>query len=368
MSASPAATGIEVWFLVGSYGGMESVRHLPIFTLPFLIGRRPDLPLSLPSDKVSSTHAEINEVNGSLMLRDLGSTNGTYVNGRRVTAPVTLAEDDLLQFANLPFRLRKLAGLESPHTVLENTCDQALALVQFDKLMAEHSVTPYLQPIVCLETEEAIAYEVLARSRLFGLQTPAKMFSIAAQLNLEVELSTMLRWEGMQASLVLPDLPHLFLNTHPCELANPELTCSLESLRENWPNQPLTLEIHQSAIDQGAQLAELRGVLRRLNISLAYDGFGVGQSRLNALAEVTPDCVKFDMSLIRGIDSATAQRQQVVGTLVRMVGKLGITTLAEGVETAAEHATCRQMGIDLGQGYLYGAPAAPQHFLAQTDP
>jgi EAL domain-containing protein (putative c-di-GMP-specific phosphodiesterase class I) len=364
MSASSAATSSTVWFLVGPYASTEPARHSPIFTFPFLIGRRPELPLSLSSNQVSSTHAEITEVEHSIVLRDLGSTNGTYVNGRRLTEPAKLTENDFVQFGNVPFRLRKLEGLESPHTVQENACDQALALVQFDKLMAEHSVTPYLQPIVCMDGQEVVAYEVLARSPLFGLQTPAKMFSIAAQLNLEVELSTMLRWEGMQASLVLSDLPHLFFNTHPRELANPELVASLEALRENWPKQPLTLEIHQSAIDKGAQLADLRGVLKRLNIDLAYDGFGIGQSRLNTLAEVTPNCVKFDMSLIRGIDSATAQRQQLLATLVHMVGNLGITTLAEGVETAAEHATCGQMGFDLGQGYLYGRPAAPQHFLA----
>ena len=74
--------------------------------------------------------------------------------------------------------------------------------------------------------------------------------------------------------------------------------------------------------------------------------------------------MKFDISLIRGIDSATGQRQQIVATLVSMVSNLGIATLAEGVETAAEHATCRQMGFNLGQGYLYGRPAAPLHFLA----
>ena len=214
-----------------------------------------------------------------------------------------------------------------------------------------------------MEAQDTIAYEVLARSRLFGLQTPGEMFSVAAHLNLEVELSTMLRWEGLRASSVLAK-PHLFLNTHPREMLEPGLAGSLESLRQNWPDQPLTLEIHESAVNKDARLAELHAVLKHLQIGLAYDDFGAGESRLNELTEVAPDCVKFDISLIRGIDSATGQRQQIVATLVSMVSNLGIATLAEGVETAAEHATCRQMGFNLGQGYLYGRPAAPLHFLA----
>ncbi len=110
----------------------------------------------------------------------------------------------------------------------------------------------------------------------------------------------------------------------------------------------------------------MRSLLKRLDIKLAYDDFGVGQSRLNDLAEVAPDYVKFDMSLIRDIDGATPQRQQVVATLVQMVRNLGITSLAEGVETAGEDETCRQMGFDLGQGFLYGRPAPPRDFSTVT--
>jgi EAL domain-containing protein (putative c-di-GMP-specific phosphodiesterase class I) len=145
-------------------------------------------------------------------------------------------------------------------------------------------------------------------------------------------------------------------------LADQKLGQSLERLRENWPDQPLTLEIHESAVTKAARMTQLRSLLKRLDIKLAYDDFGVGQSRLNDLAEVAPNYVKFDMSLIRDIDSATPQRQQVLATLVQMVRNLGITSLAEGVETAAEDATCQQMGFDLGQGFLYGRPAPPRDF------
>ena len=186
-----------------------------------------------------------------------------------------MAENDLVQFANVPFRIRKMSAQENSHTVQVDTGDHALALVQFDKLMTEHAVTPYLQPIVRMEAQDTIAYEVLARSRLFGLQTPGEMFSVAAHLNLEVELSTMLRWEGLRASSVLAK-PHLFLNTHPREMLEPGLAGSLESLRENWPDQPLTLEIHESAVNKDARLAELHAVLKRLQIGLAYDDFGAG--------------------------------------------------------------------------------------------
>jgi len=362
MASVSAIPANAVWFLVGPFDSAEMLRHVPLYAFPFTIGRRQDLHLSLQCKTVSSLHAEICEVGSSLVLRDLGSTNGTYVNARRLSEPVAVTEDDLVQFANLPFRIRMQSTQDSPCTLRESACDQALALVLFDKLMAERTVSPALQPIITLSDRAVIGYEVLARSRLFGLESPREMFGVATQLNLQVELSSMLRWEGVLVSQSMSPPPYLFLNTHPLELADPRLGPSLEKLRANWPSQPLALEIHESAVTDVVELAELRELLRRLDIKLAYDDFGVGQSRLNELAEVAPDYVKFDMSLIRGIDVATAQRQQVTSTLVQMVRNLGIAALAEGVETEGEHATCVQLGFDLGQGFLYGRPAPPRDF------
>ena len=231
-----------MWFLVGPFDSDETVRYLPIYTIPFRIGRRQDLDLSLSCNTVSNTHAEITETGAVLILRDLGSTNGTYLNGQRVTGPVPLHEDDLVQFANMAFRVRQQAAVDNPVTVHEDACDRALALVQFDKLMAEHAVTPFFQPIVSMATKEIVGYEVLARSRLFGLEMPKEMFRVAAELNLEVELSVMLRWEGVLAGQALPGRRHLFLNTHPRELAEPGLLASLVTLREAYPG---------SAVDPG---------------------------------------------------------------------------------------------------------------------
>lgn len=357
MSANSKTPSRSVWFLVGPFDTNETVRYLPIYTAPFQIGRRQDLALTLRCNTVSNVHAEIAEAGQSLVLRDLASTNGTYVNGRRITGPVTLHEDDLVQFANVAFRVQQQSAADDPNTVQENVCDRALALVQFDKLMAEHAVTPFFQPIVAMTTNEVIGYEALARSRLFGLEMPAEMFRTAAELNLDVELSVMLRWESVLASQALPGPPHLFLNMHPRELAGPGLIASLECLRQAHPDQQLTLEIHETAVTSAAQMAEIRPALTKLNIGLAYDDFGTGQSRLNELSESSPDYVKFDMSLIRDIDAASPQRQEVLATLVQMVQSLGIASVAEGVETQAENDTCVQMGFDLGQGFLYGRPA-----------
>ena len=97
--------GRAVWWLSGCVEDNGLSRRIPIQTNPFVIGRQSDLSLSLPCLTVSNHHAEI-AVDGDLVwLRDLGSTNGTYVNGRRVFSEHALSSGDLVQFGNVIFEI-----------------------------------------------------------------------------------------------------------------------------------------------------------------------------------------------------------------------------------------------------------------------
>ena len=111
-------------------------------------------------------------------------------------------------------------------------------------------------------------------------------------------------------------------------------------------------------------MRELRASLTALDIQLAYDDFGAGQARLNELTEVPPDILKFDMILVHNIDKVSSDRQQMIAALVNMVRKLGITPLAEGVETAAEANMCIELGFELAQGYHFGRPVPMSKIVA----
>jgi len=348
-----------IWFLVGhlNSGAGGDPTNVPVNTSPFTIGRSPEASLCLPFRTISSRHAEIVTCGGSLLLRDLGSTNGTYVSGQRVHQDVELRQDDLIQFADVPLRLRRQASDLHSATLQEDVYDQALALVQFDKLMSGRQVTPYYQPIVDLLSEDTIGYEVLGRSPLYGIETPSAMFRAASKLNLEAQLSSMLRWEGILQSSTFARPPHLFVNTHPRELCEGGLVESLRAIREVRPTQTLTLEIHEAAVTDATQMTRLQQALAELNIRLAYDDFGAGQARLVELAKVRPAYLKFDIELIRNIDKASAHEQQMVASLVKMVRELGVVALAEGVEREAESEVCRQLGFQLCQGFYFGKPA-----------
>ena len=116
------------------------------------------------------------------------------------------------------------------------------------------------------------------------------------------------------------------------------------------------LEIHEAAVTDLAAMAVLQSHLNDLQISLAYDDFGAGQARMLDLIEVPPDILKFDISLVRDIDQSSEKHITLVQTLVAMVRDLGISPLAEGIESEAEAATCLEIGFELAQGFHFGRP------------
>lgn len=188
------------------------------------------------------------------------------------------------------------------------------------------------------------------------------MFQAAARLNMEVELSRMLRWEGVRQAMSLPMKLKIFLNTHPLEIRQDGLLDSMITTRQLTQDLPMVLEVHEAAITNPSEMRELKRQLRDIDVGLAYDDFGAGQTRLSELIEAPPDYLKFDMSLVRGIDQATAERQKMLASLVRIVTDLGINPLAEGIETAEEALVCKELGFLTAQGFYYGRPAPCQSF------
>jgi EAL domain-containing protein (putative c-di-GMP-specific phosphodiesterase class I) len=305
-----------------------------------------------------------------LELTDLGSTNGTYVNGVRIGRPQRLTEGDLVQIANVAFRVARTVdpAAENVQTVSADTCAQALTLVRFDKLLSDCAVSAHFQPVVELEHDAPIGFEALGRSEVVDLETPQALFAAALHLGVEAQLSRLLRSAATIEAAELPPPGHVFLNSHPAELGNvDELARSLWELRQLAPHRPMTLEIHESTLTSAPAMLELRARLADLNIGLAYDDFGAGQARLVELAEVRPNYLKFDLRLTQGIAQAPAPRQQMLEGLVRMARELEVQPLAEGLETRADADACRQLGFALAQGYLFGRPAPAGAWSSAAD-
>lgn len=324
---------------------------------PIYVGRDAGLDVRVPHPTVSQVHAEILSVGGRLWLRDLSSRNGTFVNGNRILDCHPLAMWDIVQFGSVVFRVAEHEDGTALATQHSPADDMALAVSQFEKLLVDGGLVPYYQPIVAARGGNPVAYEVLARSGRFGLRTPKELFRTAAVLCRTGELSHLCRLEGVKRT---PEdrLPHLFLNTSPLELCDLGiLMVSIDQIRALRPNQPLTLEVHESALVEVDTLVTLCKQLAERKISLAFDDFGAGESRLTELIDARPKFVKFDRRLCALDQLGSRDGRRLLGALLRMVHDLGIVSIAEGIETSQSADICRELGFQLVQGFYFGVPA-----------
>ncbi len=324
---------------------------------PIYVGRDAALDVRVNHPTVSTVHAEVFSAGGRLWIRDLSSRNGTFVNGNRIQDCHPLGLWDIVQFGSVVFRLTEHADGDAAATQPSAVDDMALAVSQFEKLLIDGGLMPYYQPIVAARGGDAVAYEELARSGRFGLRTPKELFRTAAVLCRTGELSHLCRLEGVKRS---PEerAPHLFLNTSPLELCEHEaLIASIDEIRRLRPNQPLTLEAHESALVQIDSLVALCQQLGERKVSLAFDDFGAGESRLAELVDARPKFVKFDRRLCALDQLASRDGRRLLAALLRMVHDLGIVSIAEGIETAQAADNCRELGFQLMQGFYFGVPA-----------
>ena len=237
---------------------------------------------------------------------------------------------------------------------------------EFQRLIDAEAVNSKYQPVVLLEDKTVFAFESLGRGNYPGAPTrPDDLFRVARRYGYSRSLSTIFRVQALRTASELPGHYQMFFNVHIDELREPErFLGEMAQVRDLYPNMSLVAEIPEGSELQTATLVDIRDALRDLGYGMAYDDFGVGQSRLVQLTDCPPDYLKFDRALIMNIDSAPAARQKMVKVLVELAQDLGCITIAEGVETAGESETVRQLGFRCGQGYLYGRPMSPEQAFA----
>lgn len=210
--------------------------------------------------------------------------------------------------------------------------------------------TPHYQAIIELESGKTVGYEALTRWH-DGVR-PDLRFAEAHSLGMseEVELGTL--EAAVRESRAFPPEIWLSLNVSPAlVLAGDGLAGVLAAA-----GRPLVVELteHVAIDDYDA----LRSTLADLgpDVRVAVDDAGAGYASLRHILALGPSLVKLDMSWTRGVDSDQA-RQALVGGLRLFAEETGCTLLAEGVETDDEFFTMRRLGVELGQGYLFGRPA-----------
>ncbi len=354
----PAST----WYFEESIEDAD-LRRVEIDSFPFRIGRAGELELRIRSASVSRVHAELTPSGDGLLVRDLGSSNGTFVNRQRVEGVAPLRMGDVLHVGTVELRLRRSEGLDDELGVtlqFEGELSSRLptGASALYELLVTKAVTGSLQPIVVARSKACQGYELLGRGDHAALRPePTPLFEIAESLDVAAELSELFRTSGLsEASQRVASL-ELFVNTHPHELLQEQrLFADLRAVRAAHPELRLVIEVHERAVVDSAAMERIRSLLGELEMKLAYDDFGSGQARFKELVRFPPDYLKFDASMVHGLSDASEARTSLMTSLLGLARDLGIVTIAEGVETEADSQACEEAGFDLLQGFHLGRP------------
>ena len=228
--------------------------------------------------------------------------------------------------------------------------------------LRERAVYVDLHPILVADTQHVYGYEALARGKLRTLRSPEIMFDVAAEADLLWELGRLCRSkaiEAMKSRLTRGEF--LFLNVDPHDFVDPQFS---QLDREVSDPSRVVIEItERTAIKDYPKFRERLKALRERGYRFAVDDAGSGYAGLGSIANLEPDFIKLDISLINCIDTNFI-KQNLVETMVRFANDQGAKVIAEGVERAEEYETVKGLGVHLVQGFFLHRPS--ENAVART--
>ncbi|MEV8510572.1 bifunctional diguanylate cyclase/phosphodiesterase [Actinoplanes sp. NPDC051475] len=224
------------------------------------------------------------------------------------------------------------------------------------------------QPIVGMESGQPVGAEALVRwvHPERGQVPPSAFIPIAEEAGLIGVIGTWVRQEALRQlsewredGTVGADF-YLSINVSPRQLTDPELPLIVagELLRFGVPAHCVALEMTESVMVDGSRVTgQVLFELRKLGFKLLIDDFGTGFSALGYLRRFPVTGVKIDRSFVTGLGSST-EDEEIVRAVVAMSHALGLSLIAEGVETPLQRDALAAMDVPNGQGWLWG-PAVP---------
>ncbi|HET6306539.1 MAG TPA: EAL domain-containing protein [Rhodopila sp.] len=222
----------------------------------------------------------------------------------------------------------------------------------------------HYQPVLDLHSGKVTAFEALVRWNhpQRGMVSPADFIPVAEETGLIIPLGDWVLAKACQDAASWPPDITIAVNLSPMQFKRGALFDSVRQALDNAHLDParLELEITESVLLQNSDTTlALLHQFRALGIRIALDDFGTGYSSLGYLRRFPFDKIKIDRYFVRDICASTGSAV-IVGAIVGIARALGMTTVAEGVETADQLAKVRDQGCAMVQGYLFSRPRPVQ--------
>jgi EAL domain-containing protein (putative c-di-GMP-specific phosphodiesterase class I) len=321
--------------------------------LVFLSGKRGDRPF-YPTDIGSLCARVLESLNNSLFL-----VTFPYLKDRPkiVVGYAVALYNPLIQNERLINKLIEDAKLMSKYMEFRRLMRNK---EKIQELIMKEEIRTLFQPIICFTDNKIIGYEALSRGpEGTEYENPYLLFDAAAEVELMFELDRLCKKKTLLNAKSISPEHKLFINCLPTIVHDPEFRDAyLDSfLRElNITPANIVLEItEREAIENYKLFKEAVLYYSGRGFAIAIDDTGTGYSGLETVAELRPNFIKLDISIIRDIDK-NIPKQELIKAIMAFSKELNSTVIAEGIETEEELHILRELGINFGQGFLFARP------------
>jgi EAL domain-containing protein (putative c-di-GMP-specific phosphodiesterase class I) len=228
---------------------------------------------------------------------------------------------------------------------------------ELSRLISQGGVRAVFHPIVRLADREIIGHEALTRP-LGGVSfdTVEELFAFAESTDLLMEFERLCRRTAIETAARTPGLGLLFINASAQAVEDPEWAAGGmdEVLKQSGlsPRDVVVEITERVAIVRHDEFQEALRTFKERGYRVAVDDMGAGYASLQSLANIEPDFLKFDTSLVHDIDKSSI-KQSLLETLRQLADKIKARVIAEGIEREEELQVLRKLGIELGQGFLF---------------
>ncbi len=261
------------------------------------------------------------------------------------------------------------AAIRSFSPAMQRRIDDRGELAQeLDAAFQRGDIIAYFQPQLCLRDDMLAGFEALARWQhpTRGMISPAEFLPILMKTGqmgrlghkmLCDALRALSQWDAMGLNV-----PQVSVNLSKVELRNPAFVDQIMHELDRFDLAPtrLVIEVLETVVATGVDdliVANLHR-LAALGCRIDLDDFGTGHASITAIRQFSVHRIKIDRSFITNIDKDEEQRS-MVDAILTMAERLGLDTLAEGVETPQEQATLVELGCDHMQGFVLARPMPP---------
>jgi diguanylate cyclase (GGDEF)-like protein/PAS domain S-box-containing protein len=277
--------------------------------------------------------------------------------------------ESLLRDADIAMYSAKSQGKGRVTMFDETLRDMAVQRLAFkvelpEALRAQQFSLAY-QQIKDVRSTDLAGFEALIRWRhpQRGLISPAKFIPAAEETGAIVDIGRWVLTEACRQAVLWnskwPDPLSMSVNVSGVQLHQPGFIDDLHGIleRTGLDASLLTLEITESFLVNQRRVATILSDLRAIGVGIAIDDFGTGYSSLSYLQQFPVTTIKVDQVFVADL---TARREVgLVRSILSIGDAFGLTTVAEGVETAEQLEVLEQLGCDRAQGYYFGAPQSP---------